>query len=111
MKEIHNAADLLWVKCQIYFLELLLIAVDSLMCYECYENRILKMSEVSNMTVVTYIRRMFEHANKKYNDCYDENGVFQPSWANVTHCPSETRMCAVGGGVVTMSYNGKALLS
>ena len=81
--------------------------MDALKCYFCYNNKISFLSDVSNETVRNEIRRRFEGNNDRFNDCYDENGMFLPENATVLDCPHDSDVCAAGEGILTLTYLGR----
>ena len=81
--------------------------MDALKCYFCYNNKISFLSDVSNETVRNEIIRRFEGNNDRFNDCYDENGVFLPDNATVRNCPHDGDICAAGKGIHALSYLGR----
>ena len=62
----------------------------------------------TNDTSLETIRSEVEGGNLRFNDCYDQDGVFQASWANVTSCDSEqhSNACGLGSGILSLTKDG-----
>ena len=62
----------------------------------------------TNDTSLETIRSEVEGGNLRFNDCYDQDGVFHASWANVTSCDSEqdSNACGLGSGILSLTRDG-----